>query len=554
MVPKMNGIREDEFGQLSGSTSLPVGNTLKLMRSQAVFFVALLCSVLLLAACGGGSNAGSGDNNSGSGSPPVLQRIEIAPIAPTISVGEAVVLTVTAYYSDGTTRSQRMAQYWSSDTPSVATIDVYGRVSAMAVGSSAITATTDGKTASTTVTVISGAAEVTYVYSFGSKPLDAAQPNGPLLLASDGNLYGTSRAGGSNRCEGSPNFCGAVFKVSLAGEQTVLHSFSESIDEGYRPTAPLVETADGHFYGTTAFGGKFAAGTVYKMTPDGAMTLLYSFGGSPTDGKVPTALIQGRDGNFYGMSSSGGAHHCDQIPKPGGNCGTVFKVTPAGVLTVLYSFGASASDGVQPMAPLMQANDGNFYGTTSFGGVYDGGTIFKITPAGELTILYSFKAARFGAEEPTEGTAPQGSLIQASDGALYGATVAGGGLLDCPGGCGTVFRITLDGTYAVVYSFRGSKSGDAAGPAPFLIQGRNGNFYGTSYSGGAFGGDLAGIVFELTPAGFERVLYSFGPLNVNPSSPNAGVIEVGDGTFYGITAYGQYGAPTGSVFKLTLTR
>lgn len=518
---------------------------------RSVFFA--LC-VFLLAACGGGGggNAGSSGSDNGSGSPPALQRIEIAPTSPTISVGEVVVLTITAHYSDGASRPQLIPQSWSSDTESVATIDVYGRVSAMATGSSVITATTDGKTATTTVTVIPGAAEISYIYSFGSNPSDAAQPNGPLLLGSDGNLYGTSRSGGTSRCHDFPNACGTVFRISPSGEETVLHSFSDSVDEGFWPTAPLVQTADGNFYGTTAFGGEYSAGTLYKMTPDGLMTLLYSFGGSAADAMVPAALIQGNDGNFYGTSSSGGAYHCDQLPKVGNNCGTVFKVTPAGELTVLYSFGASTADGVQPIAPLMQANDGNFYGTTSLGGEYDGGTVFKITPAGVLTILYSFKSG-VDVVPPPEGTAPQGSLIQASDGALYGTAVAGG-LLDCPGGCGTVFRITLDGAYSVLYSFRGPDAGDAAGPAPFLIQARNGNIYGTSYGGGAFGNDLAGVVFELTPAGSERVLYSFGPLNVNPSSPNAGVIEADDGTFYGITAYGVRGGPAGSVFKLTLTR
>jgi uncharacterized repeat protein (TIGR03803 family) len=116
------------------------------------------------------------------------------------------------------------------------------------------------------------------------------------------------------------------------------------------------------------------------------------------------------------------------------------------------------------------------------------------------------------------------------------------------------FRITLDGAYSVLYAFRGPKAGDASGPAPYLIQARNGNFYGTSYSGGAFGGDLAGVVFELTPAGSERVLYSFGPLDFNPSSPNAGVIEMGDAIFNGITAYADGGVGGGTVFKLTLNR
>lgn len=121
---------------------------------------------------------------------------------------------------------------------SVATIDVRGRVTAMAAGSSIITATSDGKTASTRLTILRGAAEVTYAHLFGSDPSDAAQPNGPLLLARDGYLYGTSRSGGANRCNGLPNACGAVFKLSPSGEETILHSFSESEDDGNWPSAP----------------------------------------------------------------------------------------------------------------------------------------------------------------------------------------------------------------------------------------------------------------------------------------------------------------------------
>jgi uncharacterized repeat protein (TIGR03803 family) len=308
-------------------------------------------------------------------------------------------------------------------------------------------------------------------------------------------------------------------------------------------------------------GGAHGAGTVFKITADGVETVLYSFGASPSDGAVPAALIQGRDGNFYGTTASGGANYCDVIPGTGNNCGTVFEITPAGVETVLHSFGASASDGIEPMAPLVQASDGNFYGTTVGGGVYTtgvagAGTVFKITPDGVETVMYSFGGAPSNGSAP-QGSTPQGPLIQASDGNLYGTTVEGGNYA-CRYGCGTVFRIDLNGTLSTLYSFAGysfvgNSPSDGYGPAPFLIQGSDGNFYGTTISGGAFGPDLNGTAFRITPAGTETMLYSFGPLGTNPSDPGAGLIQASDGAFYGVTSYSRPGAGTGTVFKLLTT-
>jgi uncharacterized repeat protein (TIGR03803 family) len=381
---------------------------------------------------------------------------------------------------------------------------------------------------------------------------DGTQPNGPLLQGSDGNFYGTTRAGGGNTCLGNPDFCGALFKITAAGAETVLYAFGASVTDGFDPTAPLIQTGDGSFYGTTSSGGAHGAGTVFKITPGGTETILYSFGASPSDGAVPSALTLGRDGNFYGTTSSGGSNYCNVIPGSGNNCGTVFMITPGGVETVLYAFGASASDGVEPIAPLLQASDGNFYGTTSGGGVNGLGTVFKITPAGIESVLYAFGANPMNGAPP-QGASPQGPLIQATDGNLYGTTV-GGGNANCQYGCGTVFKITVTGTLTTLYSFTGTPGSDGDGPAPFLIQGSDGNFYGTSYSGGSYGGSGDGIAFQVTPSGTETVLYSFGPLNTNPSSPNAGVIQASDGAFYGITAYGKIGSGAGSVFKLTTAR
>ncbi|MES2056068.1 MAG: choice-of-anchor tandem repeat GloVer-containing protein [Pseudomonadota bacterium] len=414
-----------------------------------------------------------------------------------------------------------------------------------------------------TPTPTPAAVTVTYPHIFGIAVSDGGQPNGPLLQASDGNFYGTTRAGGNNRCNDLDNFCGAIFRLTPSGDEAVLYSFGASMSDAYRPSGPLIQGRDGALYGLTANGGTHGAGTAFKITLNGAFTILYSFGASPSDGIVPIGgLTQGSDGDFYGATASGGANHCGQIPQSGSNCGTVFKISPSGVETVLYSFGASRSDGVTPNGSLVQGGDGNFYGTTVNGGANacsdsgatnNCGTVFRITPAGVLSVLYSFGASR------ADSIAPQGALIQGRDGAFYGTTASGGGgQCGFSFGCGTVFRMTSAGNVTILYAFAAISRSDGYGPSPFLIQARDGNFYGTTGSGGANASDLNGTVFRLTPSGVKTTLYSFGPLNTNPSNPVGGVIEATDGAFYGVTAYnGALGAVgnrmgTGAVFKLVV--
>jgi uncharacterized repeat protein (TIGR03803 family) len=377
-----------------------------------------------------------------------------------------------------------------------------------------------------------------------------------LLQASDGNFYGTTRAGGTNSCRAPDNVpCGVLFKITPDGQETVLHSFGGPDASGYSPTAPLIQAKDGALYGTTSSGGANGGGTVFRITLQGAYSVVYSFGATATDGAVPTAgVIQASDGNFYGTTASGGSNHCIQIPQAGGNCGTVFKLTPSGAESVVYSFGASVSDGVEPNGGLIQASDGNFYGTTETGGAgtcgpsalqYNCGTVFRITPAGVETVMHSFSTFA------GDGFAPQGTLIQATDGALYGTTPSGGNC-NSSNGCGTVFKMTPTGQLTILYAFATNSALDGYGPSPFLIQATDGNFYGTTGSGGTSGGaDLDGTVFKLTPSGIKTTLYSFGPLNTNPSNPLGGVIEGRDGAFYGVTNYSGSATPGGGmVFKL----
>ena len=231
------------------------------------------------------------------------------------------------------------------------------------------------------------------------------------MQAGDGNFYGTTEWGGAYGL-------GTVFKISPGGTLTTLYSFCAgglSCADGSLPTAGLVQAADGNLYGTTAEGGANTDGTVFKITPGGSLTTLHSFEGN--DGGLPeAALVQATDGNLYGTTSWGGS----------GGYGTVYKITLGGTLTTLHSFSGYPTDGGDPYAALVQATDGNLYGTTWRGGSYDEGTIFKITPTGTLTTLHSF--------DGTDGSFVQAGLVQASDGNFYGTASAP---TNCSPTCGT---------------------------------------------------------------------------------------------------------------------
>ncbi len=359
-----------------------------------------------------------------------------------------------------------------------------------------------------TVFRITSAGTLTTLHSFDGD--DGASPFAGLLQGTDGNFYGTTASGGAN-------IYGTVFKITPAGTLTTLHSFDGS--DGSQPEAGLVQGTDGNFYGTTAFGGTWDKGTIFKITPAGVLTTLYSFAGS--DGASPwVGLVLGTDGSFYGTTSSGGAW----------DKGTIFKITPAGVLTTLHSF--NNSDGANPSGGLIQGTDGSFYGTTKYGGAsYSAGTVFKITPAGVLTTLHLFSWS--------DGANPEAGLVQGIDGSFYGTTNLGGA-----SDAGTVFKITPAGTLTTLHSFSGS---DAYGKNPFagLVQGTDGNFYGTTERGGT---SRYGTVFWITTAGALTTLHSFN--YSDGANPHAGLVQGADGSFYGTTITG--GAYyRGTVFKIT---
>jgi uncharacterized repeat protein (TIGR03803 family) len=323
--------------------------------------------------------------------------------------------------------------------------------------------------------------------------------------------------------------------------QTLTTLFSFDGTDGSEPKAGLVQATNGDFYGTTYEGGANGGGTVFKITPGGTLTTLYSFCGQNncTDGELPAAgLVQATNGDFYGTTYEGGANRNGTCFT---GCGTVFKITPSGTLTTLYSFcaqgGVLCTDGDLPTAGLVQATDGDFYGTTYAGGANLGGTVFKITPSGMLTTLYSFCPKNIC----THGQYPEAGLIQATNGDLYGTTYAGGA-----NGDGTIFKITPSGTLTTLHSFDNT---DGANPDAGLVQGINGDFYGTSGSGGA---NLGGTIFKITPSGTLTTLYSFCSQSgcTDGDDPSGVLIQATDGDFYGTTEYGG-AINQGTVFKIT---
>ena len=358
---------------------------------------------------------------------------------------------------------------------------------------------------------------------------DGAAPTG-LIQGSDGNFYGTTTAGGSFSE-------GAFVRVTPAGVETVLYSFAGGPADGANPQG-VIQGKDGNFYGATGSGGTgacaFGCGTAFKVTPGGVESVLYSFSGG-ADGGVPNGLVQGSDGNFYGTASFGGTSSglCTSD-----GCGVVFKLTPAGAETALYAF-TGGTDGAVP-ASLIQGTDGNFYGITVHGGQSNNGTVFKATPAGAETVLHSFAGGG-------DGALPQTPLVQGTDGNFYGTTASGG-----VNSNGIVFKITPAGAETLLYAFAGGTA-DGANPDTALIQGTDGNFYGTTNSGGdASCFDGCGTVFKITPAGAESVLYLFTASAIDGAEPPAAssLLQGSDGNFYGTTSDGgQFGF--GTVFKLT---
>jgi uncharacterized repeat protein (TIGR03803 family) len=309
---------------------------------------------------------------------------------------------------------------------------------------------------------------------------NGADGDGPigLTVGSDGNLYGTTEFGGSSNE-------GTVFKLTTGGAFTLLHSFSGGAD-GNEPFSGLIQASDGNFYGTTGAGGvqspdscpadalagSLGCGTIYRITPSGSETVIHAF----SNAFVPSGVIQASDGNLYGEVQTFWTNPSDPYSLEGP--GFIYRVgTDGSSFTTLHTF--AGGEGVAPQGNLLQAADGNFYGTTQFGGSSNKGTVYQMTPAGTLATLYSFTGG-------SDGAMPLGALIQGkSTGYLYGVTASGGNANN-----GTIYRMATSGVFTPEYAFTGGSDGSKPSSVLAQLSWNKYYFYGTTQAGGSGNGTL----------------------------------------------------------------
>ena len=366
----------------------------------------------------------------------------------------------------------------------------------------------------------SSAQTVTAIASFNGN--NGFNPASGLVQGVDGNFYGVTPEPGI----GSE---GNVYNVSPAGALTSVFNFcSNGCSNGQFPFNQLVLATNGYFYGTTSQGGTALQGNIFKITPGGTETSLYSFCVTTCDdGSSPSSALIQSGGYLYGTTTS-----------------TIFKMTLGGTLTTLYNFcnSINCTDFGPPYpSSLVLGSDGNFYGVTS-GGNVNAGTVFKMTPSGTLTTLHTFSGS--------DGSSPMGSLVQGLGGGLYGVTLTGGNTSSkCPtyGTCGVIFKITPSGTFTVMHKFNGN---DGANPFGSLIVGADENYYGTSWQGGAH---QAGTIFRMTAQGGMQTVYSFCSQSgcLDGSNPESTLLASTSGMLYGTTKNGGTDGD-GTVFSLSL--
>jgi len=375
----------------------------------------------------------------------------------------------------------------------------------------------------------------TFEQMSGSNPSGSSPGYGALVQGIDGNLYGTTAYGGTSiYCPSAPPpssaGCGTVFKITPGGVFQTVYNFcgEPNCTDGANPWAGLIVGTDGNFYGTTQYGGTgfegsyLGNGTVFKITPQGEVTTLYSFSIAGYLGANPTSgLVQASNGNFYGTTSAGGTL------QPGGHFsdGTVFELTEGGELSTVYNFCDTCGSNVVPYDPvngLVQAGNGNFYGTATL--------VFEVTP-GTLSTFYL-----------PYYTDAVGALILATNGDLYGTNA---------GDAGTIFKFTPSGTPTTLYTFCSlTNCADGSQPYGSLLQATDGNFYGTTYTSGTGTGcnplsynHGCGTVFRITPAGELTTLHNFSSPVGNYQI--AGLVQATNGKFYGTTNLTIFGLDTG---------
>jgi len=360
-----------------------------------------------------------------------------------------------------------------------------------------------------------------------------ASPYSGLVAGADGNLYGTTSQGGSNNL-------GTVFQLTPGGAFTSLFSFNGT--NGATPYAALTPGNGGFLYGTTFAGGVSNWGTIFLITTNGAFTNLFSFTGTnnPWQGSSPAAaLVADGAGNFYGTADFGGATnplYLNASTLLGYGYGTVFELTTNKTVTAPVLFGGT--NGAYPSGGLVLGEDGNFYGTTRWGGNgitgnFSGyGTIFRMSPDGTFTNFYKFTGG-------SDGGFIYAGLVQGSDGWLYGGAFQGG-----PVGNGTLFKISTNGDFVPLHTFGYFES---ATPYAGMVEGSDGNFYGTTYGNANYGN--YGSVFQLTPGGAFTNLVSFN--NANGYHPAGVLVQGSDNNFYGTTSSGGANG-FGTIFRLSI--
>lgn len=339
-----------------------------------------------------------------------------------------------------------------------------------------------------------------------------------LVQGADGKYYGVNSTGGR-----SDN--GTIFSIAAGGGSfDVLNTFTQS-NQGTTPEGGIVQARDGNFYGTTYAGGANGYGTLYQMVPStGKLAILSAFTNGDPGGNPVGTLIEGIDGLLYGTAEYGGAD----------NFGTIFRAAPPTGEAATFATVTGSLAGQYPQSDLVQAFDGNFYGTTELGGTNNLGTFFQVTPAGLYTVLYNFTG-------DTDGSRPLRGVVQGTDGAFYGVCNQGGTYAG-----GAIYRITVSGTTATLtalYDFVPLVD-DGSNALGNLVQASDGNFYGTCAAGGA---NEDGTIYRITPSGAYTLLYSFTD-GSDGGFPVAGLTQGSDGKLYGTTA-GQNGSD-GTIFSI----
>lgn len=374
------------------------------------------------------------------------------------------------------------------------------------------------------------------MHAFAGPP-EGARPYSALVVAPDGSLYGTTGEGGTGtRC--LDQGCGTIFRTKPNGATTILHSF-DNVTDGSAPLAGLLLASDGNFYGTTYIGGPLVGGTLFRMSPGGKFKLLHTFQRAGVGGAGPSgALAEGPDGAIYGTTNEGGAGTGSQCFVDHEGCGTVFKYTSEGGVEVLHSFSGEGGDGAFPSGSLLMAKDGNLYGTTYGGGAQQHGTLYRITPGGAMTVLHQFDVAtganpHGGLVQAADGAlygttfiggsksggtvfrittageyslvhefdygqgdnGPIGKLVIGPRKLLYGVLFYGGDLARCWMGCGSVYSVSMSGEFARLHVFSGGEA-DGLWPSDGLARFGDKKLVGMTQHGGT---QDAGVIYTINP-------------------------------------------------------